>query len=509
MVIKMYLFTTWHLMLLMITMATLPTTMYCEEDDDDDDDFDPNMLPNRTTNIFFMEYEEYVPYYKPNGNGIIQRIILNEISRHEENKKTEVLTRKKVFPLWQAKQGMTFKNSNEMLALIQEQNRTKIFEILNSTDNTPDLFFIGATTMLYPVGTHFHMVNVIKTQTAVLMVSTEEILLLVKFIDGIKNCLGVTFFAVCAAIDLAAVIWLIESRTNPDFKNSFGAGLWSSFWYCFVTMTTVGYGDKVPKHFVSRLLCLAWMLFGLMLTGIITTTVMEAVQSGYDTNGKVIGVVRNTSEAEIVKTKLNGEPMYFDHYEDMYQATMNEEVNALLCEATVAATNFDNEDLLSIVAEYNLPSYVNAYFIGGGREHSIFDINFDRRPIDSTSANKVKSKLTPPYQVILYRARDVFTLFDQRDDGIVLYTSIVAGAMVIFGIASEVFAYFNNESEKKKSFEDQKRQARALKDYQISPNMKKLVKIEENLLKIIDEVNELKSSPSISSGVTNEAFTKI
>ena len=496
---------------LMLSLTILSPTMHCKEENDYNDGhrMNVNNLPNRTTDIIFMEYEEYVPYYKPNGEGIIQKVIINELPRHENQKKIEVMHHRGIKPLWRKVQGRTFKESSEMLALIREPNKTKIYEILNTTEDTPDLFFIGATTMLYTVGIHFQVVNVIQTRKAVLMVPTEDILLLVKFIDGIKNCLGVTFFAVCAAIDLAAAIWLIESRSNPDFKNTFGAGLWSSFWYCFVTMTTVGYGDKVPKNFVSRLLCLVWMLFGLMLTGIITTTVMESVQKEYDTSGKIIGVVKNTSEADIIDTKLHATPRLFNHYDAMYQAVLNEEVDALLCEATFAATNFETTGL-SMVAEYDLPSYVNAYFIGGDKEYSIFDISFDDHPIDSTSAHTVKGKLTPPYQVVLYHARGMLTIFDQRDDGIVLFTSIVAGVMIVFGIASEVFVYFNNGNDKKESFEDQKRKTRALKDYQISPDMRKLNKIEQSLLKIMDEVKELKSSSSISSGaVANEAFAKI
>ena len=500
-----------------LLLTILPTTILCNDGGDGDihdngDKVREQLLPNRTTNVIFMEYDKYNPYYKPNGAGIIQMIIVTELSKHLHQRKYDIMERKDITPLWKVEQRKSFESQQEMLDLIKESNLTKIYEILNMTESTPDLFFIAATTFGHTQG-HFKMVPVIKTTKAVLMVPTEEVLLIEKFLKGISNCFGITFFAVCVAIDLASVIWLIESRSNPDFQNTFGTGLWSSFWYCFVTMTTVGYGDKVPKNFFSRLLCLVWMLFGLMLTGIIITTVMESVQMEYEPSGKIIGVVRNTSEADIIETQLGGIPRYFKQYDKMYEAAKNEDVDAMLCEATLAASNFLNTGDLTMVSEYDLPSYVNAYYLGGDEDYSIFKIDFGQVPIDSTSANSAKAKLTPPYQVVRYHTRSMLEIFDQKDDGVVLYTSIVAGVVILIGIISEVFARFTAKGGKKKaSIENERRKLRALKDYQMSTDAKKLGKIEQNLLAIIKEVKELKYNKgegSGSGGVSNEAFTKI
>jgi polar amino acid transport system substrate-binding protein len=72
--------------------------------------------------------------------------------------------------------------------------------------------------------------------------------------------------------------WLAERRANPrDFEPEPARGLFSGFWWAAVTMTTVGYGDKVPKSFVGRLLGVFWMFYALILSAIIVAQLSAAV----------------------------------------------------------------------------------------------------------------------------------------------------------------------------------------------------------------------------------------
>jgi len=68
-----------------------------------------------------------------------------------------------------------------------------------------------------------------------------------------------------------AVIWVVERRRNPGhFDHDPVTGIGHGFWWAAVTMTTVGYGDKVPITPLGRVIGVVWMFAALILTAVFT-----------------------------------------------------------------------------------------------------------------------------------------------------------------------------------------------------------------------------------------------
>ena len=70
------------------------------------------------------------------------------------------------------------------------------------------------------------------------------------------------------------VVWVFDSRDFPD--------LGGALWYTLQTVTTVGYGDKVPTEGIGRLVGASVMVVAValiaILTASITSTFVEAAQ---------------------------------------------------------------------------------------------------------------------------------------------------------------------------------------------------------------------------------------
>jgi voltage-gated potassium channel len=75
---------------------------------------------------------------------------------------------------------------------------------------------------------------------------------------------AITFFALIGA----SLVFLFEGSVNDQFK-----AMGDAIWWVLVTMTTVGYGDKVPITTGGRVIGIIIMFFGLALLSSFTATI--------------------------------------------------------------------------------------------------------------------------------------------------------------------------------------------------------------------------------------------
>ncbi len=126
----------------------------------------------------------------------------------------------------------------------------------------------------------------------------------------LRRFLSHSFLKVVAALALlllvvGGIVWWFERKRNPkEFGGSAAKGVGSGFWWSAVTMTAVGYGDKVPVTLGGRIAATIWMFASVVIissfiaaiTSALTVSQLESPVQGPTDLPKVrVGAVANTT----------------------------------------------------------------------------------------------------------------------------------------------------------------------------------------------------------------------
>ncbi|KAJ9471647.1 putative potassium channel protein 2 [Diplonema papillatum] len=76
-------------------------------------------------------------------------------------------------------------------------------------------------------------------------------------------------------ITLGVIIKIVEQEEQEVF-----VPYWNVLWFCIVTVTTIGYGDMVPKNWISRVIAVFLMVSGIGIIGVLTASMGESVRLG-------------------------------------------------------------------------------------------------------------------------------------------------------------------------------------------------------------------------------------
>jgi len=117
-------------------------------------------------------------------------------------------------------------------------------------------------------------------------------------------------------IFIGALVWFVERGRNPGhFGGEAITGFGSGLWWAVQTMSSVGYGDKIPLTALGRVLAFLWMLLSVVLISILTAAITSAltvgqletqVRSHHDLAHVRVATVTASSSAEYMqKNRLN------------------------------------------------------------------------------------------------------------------------------------------------------------------------------------------------------------
>jgi polar amino acid transport system substrate-binding protein len=76
------------------------------------------------------------------------------------------------------------------------------------------------------------------------------------------------------------LIWLLERRQKSHFDARPSRGIADGVWWAAVTMTSTGYGDKVPATLAGRVLAIVWMFASIFLVALFSATLASSFVVG-------------------------------------------------------------------------------------------------------------------------------------------------------------------------------------------------------------------------------------
>lgn len=130
-------------------------------------------------------------------------------------------------------------------------------------------------------------------------------------------------YVVFVIVATGTAMWFLEKRRNSiEFAEDPKEGWIDGIWWAAVTMTTVGYGDKIPKTRSGKLLALIWMFTSIILISSLTASITsELSRNGnrleikkvdeLDEISDKVGTVAYSSSADYLAThKIKLRPEY-------------------------------------------------------------------------------------------------------------------------------------------------------------------------------------------------------
>jgi hypothetical protein len=89
------------------------------------------------------------------------------------------------------------------------------------------------------------------------------------------------------------------THDGAEWTDEMYSSIPDAFWWCIVTFTTVGYGDRYPRTTEGRVLCVATMFCGIFFLAMPLTIVGSAFQNAWDeqTDGRVIQQAHKRQES--------------------------------------------------------------------------------------------------------------------------------------------------------------------------------------------------------------------
>ncbi|MCP3876116.1 MAG: transporter substrate-binding domain-containing protein [Desulfobacteraceae bacterium] len=133
------------------------------------------------------------------------------------------------------------------------------------------------------------------------------------------------------------IFWWVENG-HKYISTRYFPGIFQAYWYVLVTMTTVGYGDIVPRKWVGRVMAFVVMVIGIGIFGwtiaqlssaITLQTLHSDITDHWDLRDRLVSTVEGTTSVPALEA-LGAVVMPTESIDQAYHKLLNEEVDAVV-----------------------------------------------------------------------------------------------------------------------------------------------------------------------------------
>jgi polar amino acid transport system substrate-binding protein len=196
-----------------------------------------------------------------------------------------------------------------------------------------------------------------------------------RILQFLGNFFSVQFFQAVSLLFLVilafgGMLWLAERKANPNMFSKGPKGVWDGIWWSAVTMTTVGYGDKVPISNRGKVISLVWMFTAVIITSTFTASIASSltvntlnaeIQEIDDLSSAKLGTVKG-STGEVYIQQQGWDYQGFEEPREALRALETGQIEAFVYDAPILKYLLKEEQLTDELTV--LPFQLNRQYYG-------------------------------------------------------------------------------------------------------------------------------------------------